>query len=85
MKDIRKKHEIIRFSKELDTFKFPFNVYIGITVSSHQFDELVVSGLGRAIDIDTIQYEHDGKLFKVFRDTSTNELDKIKNDFDVFL
>ncbi len=67
MKTLRNKQDILTFTKKLEGIQFPDNVYISIIVKDEEFDELVLRGIGKAIDINTIHCLNDDKVYKIVR------------------
>lgn len=85
MKQIRTKANVIELAETLKGIEFPHNAYVMIRVTSGEFDELVVRGLGKAINMDTINYLHDGKVYQVIRDAGEEKILGDSNHPELFL
>lgn len=68
MKQIRTKSDVLGLAESLKGMELSHNVFIGVVVTEEEFDELVIRGTGRAVDMNTIHLVHDGKLYKITRD-----------------
>ena len=67
MRPLRTKQDILAFVKTLEGVEFPENAHITIVVKEDEFDELIVRGIGKAIDMDTIHHLSDDKVYKIIR------------------
>jgi len=65
MKILRTKQDILAFVKTLEGVQFPDNAHITIVVKENEFDELILRGIGKAIDMNTIHHLSDDKIYKI--------------------
>lgn len=71
------KKKIQEFIMSVKDIELPENVKFTITVDEVEFDNLIISKIGKAVSMNCIQVERDGKLFEI---VVNNETKLVNND-----